>query len=318
MENHTITYDEGSHKSQMAFLAFNTGVMLTLYSENGPCTESLVRAERMCREYERLFSRKIAESDIHRLNHAKGRRTYVDPRTADLIEKALGYCAESQGAFDITIAPIVELWNMKNGIIPTPDDLAKALPHVDWKQVQTGCDPHGEWAQLRDPDAAIDLGGIAKGWIADELGAFFEKDGDIEGYLIDLGGNILVGGRKPDSKPWKIRIRDAFAEFNERFEGHLEARPSNHPFDRYVVLDRGSVVTSGVYERCFARDGILYHHILDPSTGYPVRTDLLSATVVCEKSIDAEGFSTTLLAQGREKAGRTADAHPEIKRIIYQ
>lgn len=318
MKNYMLSYDETTKRAQMAFLAFNTGVTLTIYSANTSCTQSLINAKEMCHVFERLFSRTISESDIYRINHAKGRKTPVDEHTADLVDKALYYCSESRGTFDVTIAPIVELWDMKNGVIPAADDLRRALSHVDWRQVQTGCDSRGRWVQLRDPDASIDLGGIAKGWIADRLGIFFEGNGCIDAYLIDLGGNILVGGKKPDSKPWKIRIRDACAEFKKKYNGPLDIDPLNLPFDDCVILERGSVVTSGVYERCFAREGTLYHHILDPQTGYPAKTDLLSATVVCEKSIDAEGFSTTLLAQGRNGASGFLDAHPEIKRVIYQ
>lgn len=155
------------------------------------------------------------------------------------------------------------------------------------------------WA---DPDAAVDAGGIAKGWIADALVAAMEAHG-LSGTIVNLGGNVAVSGTKPTGDPWRVGIRDP------RDPSQLIGA---------VPLVAGSAVTSGVYERCFtAPDGTFYHHYLDPRTGRPVETDVAGVTVICEKSIDAEGFSTTLLALGLERGLALARRHPEILQAFF-
>ena len=148
----------------------------------------------------------------------------------------------------------------------------------------------------------MDAGGIAKGWIADALVAAMEAHG-LSGIIVNLGGNVAVSGTKPTGDPWRVGIRDP------RDPSQLIGA---------VPLVAGSAVTSGVYERCFtAPDGTFYHHILDPRTGRPVETDVAGVTVICEKSIDAEGFSTTLLALGLERGLALARRHPEILQAFF-
>lgn len=280
------------------FCAFDTSVRIGAYGEHG-LTASLIQAQRACETYENLFSRTLATSDIAHVNTAKGAWTSVDPRTLQVLEAALGYCAASEGAFDITIGAASRLWDLKRAVIPDPEALAKAVRHVNWRMVEL--DASGCRVRLHDPEAMIDLGGIAKGWIADELGALLASAG-ATGYVIDLGGNILVGGQKPNGQPWKIALRDP-------------ADPTKAA--RLITLERGSAVTSGTYERACAVEGVPYHHILDPRTGMPAKVEHQSATVVCERSLDAEGFSTTLLVLGPKRARHLKAAHPEILQVYY-
>lgn len=289
------------HQSSICFTAFDTNVRLTVYGSDKVCQPLLLQAKRMCLEYERLFSATIPSSDVARVNRAKGSRTRVDERTATLVKEALRYCETSEGTFDITIGSVSRLWDLKRGIVPAPDELAKAVQHVDWQYVETSSEEGYAYVQLADPDAMIDLGGIAKGWIADELGTLFACEG-AEGYVIDLGGNILVGGSKPDESPWNIE---------------LPPHMSCHGMRRSVPITQGSVVTSGTYERACTVDGILYHHILDPHTGWPIAVPCPCVSVFCERSLDAEGFSTTLLALGPERALSFKRAHPEILQIWF-
>ncbi len=251
----------------------------------------------------------------------------IDPLTYDLLERALSYCAESEGAFDITVGPAVRLWNFHEGTVPDDGALAEAVRHVDWHALklwkaatapaaesdadaateavpgfEAAPEPKACFAQLADPDAAVDAGGIAKGWIADALVAAMEAHG-LSGTIVNLGGNVAVSGTKPTGDPWRVGIRDP------RDPSQLIGA---------VPLVVGSAVTSGVYERCFtAPDGTFYHHILDPRTGRPVETDVAGVTVICEKSIDAEGFSTTLLALGLERGLALARRHPEILQAFF-
>ena len=131
----------------------------------------------------------------------------------------------------------------------------------------------------------MDVGGIAKGWIADRLSALLAERG-LDSFVVNLGGNVMARGQKPDGSPWRVGLQDP------RDKGSIVGA---------VTVRDASAVTSGVYERCFERDGAFYHHILDPKTGFPVETDAAGATVVARRSIDAEGYSTTLLALGIER-----------------
>lgn len=304
----------GDSQASMAgirFLGFNTVVELMLYgsdehgvsAQESECArEALNKAKSSCREYERLFSRTLPHSDISRLNNALGQAVNVDSRTYELLSLAKHYCAVSQGTFDITIGAVGKLWSFNNQVVPTKDEIAEALQHVDWQNLKFADEGEsGYFAQLIDPQASIDVGGIAKGWIADRLIEELALSG-FGGVVVNLGGNVALSGRKPDGKPWSVGMRDP--------------ENSNLVVSK-LSLQSGSVVTSGVGERSFTKEGCTYHHILDPATGYPVDTDVLSVTVICEKSIDAEGFSTTLLALGLERGCDFAANHPEILQAFF-
>ena len=287
------------------FAAFDTVVELTAYGPVRAMEDALARARQDCRTYEQLLSHTRSDSDLGRLNAAGGRAVAIDPRTADVLRCALGYCGASEGAFDVTVGPLVALWDLKAQTVPKRDALAEACSHVGWKGLHLWAQCGGHWfAQLSDPSATVVLGGIAKGWIADALGAALQRAG-AAGACVNLGGNVLVQGAKPDGRPWRVGIR--------------APRPSTEQpgYLRALELKGGSLVTSGVYERCFERDGTLYHHILDPRTGMPVDTPWAGVSVLAKRSLDAEGFSTTLLALGLERSRTLAAQHPEIEQAYF-
>ena len=248
-------------RTRIAFDAFDTRVGICAYGDAKACARALERAFSDCRCYERLFSRTIANSDISRVNAAKGAWIDVDARTGKLVEKALAYCAASRGTFDITIGAASRLWNLKRGIIPQDEALAEAVRHVDWHGVRVEREGSRARMRLDDPAAMIDLGGIAKGWIADALDAALAQPG-IPGYVIDLGGNILVRGEKPDCSPWTVGLPDPACGPG--------ARERMKPVGT-IRIAGGSVVTSGVYERARVCDGVLYHHVLDHRGGASCR-----------------------------------------------
>ena len=255
----------------------------------------------MCERYENLFSRTIPTSDVARINGAQGEAVVVATETAQLVVRALTYCEKSGGVFDVTAGCLTRLWDFHRGIVPEKQTLQQAVQHVDWHTVSVFQENDTWYVQLTDPDAALDVGGIAKGWIADELGKYLQHEG-FENFLINLGGNVLAHGHNAKGKPWTIGITNPFPDQSENV----------------VVRCTGeSVVTSGTYERCFQKNGVLMHHILDPQTGFPVVTDAVGATIVCEKSIDAEGFSTTALALGVEGGLAFCKAQPEIISAIF-
>ena len=168
-----------------------------------PIASVLEECEKLCQKYENLFSRTIDTSDVSRINQANGQPVTVDQETADLIKTALHYGDLSDGKFDITIAPLSELWNFghNDGQIPDPAAIEEARSHVNYKNVKVD----GTTVQLLDPKAAIDLGAIAKGYIADQLKEYLESAG-IKHGLISLGGNTVAIGEKPDGSPFKIGV----------------------------------------------------------------------------------------------------------------
>ncbi len=297
-----------------AFFAFNTVISLQAFGSADALEAAFADARKACRTFERLFSRTLPHSDIARLNRAGGEPVPISHDTAELIRAALRYCEDSEGRFDVTMGAVVRLWDFNRGTIPDQDLIDEALKHVDWRTVRVWEKrpegPDGEtgseraarsWAQLADPKAAVDLGGIAKGWIADRLTETISRHG-VGSFIVNLGGNVVVHGRKPDGSPWRIGLQDP--------------REENGIVGAVDAVD-ASAVTSGVYERCFEHDGAPYHHILDPDTGRPADTDAAGVTVVARRSIDAEGYSTTLLALGIERGSAFARSRPAIERAYF-
>jgi thiamine biosynthesis lipoprotein len=197
---------------------------------------------------------------------------------------------------------ISSLWDFKHRIVPCQTEIDEALAHVNWQSLSLGADETGFWARLADPKAVLDLGGIAKGFIADELHQQLTSFG-FDNAIINLGGNIVAFGSKPNGRAWSIGIRNP--------ENPL-AVIHNLP------LIQGSVVTSGPYERFFELEGKRYHHILDSKTGHPVQTDLASVTVISERSIDGDGYSTTLFALGSREALVFAEGVSGIEALLVR
>lgn len=265
---------------QSTFFCFDT-----VCAVGGSMTqEQLDATVARCQSFEQTLSRTIATSDVGRINAAGGAPVEVAPETAELIESALDYCSASDGLFDITIGAVSELWDFHEGVVPSEAQIEAALPHVGYELVRVD----GTTVTLADPDARLDLGGIAKGYVSDVLLDELAVAGVTSAY-VNLGGNVKVLGAKPDGSPWKIGVRDPNAPEDERSIAR-------------VALTDGSVVTSGLYERQFEQGGRRYWHILDPRTGYPVKSDLVSATIVSERSIDGDGYTKPLFMWGSGRA----------------
>ncbi len=283
------------------FFAFNTSISLKALAKSSLCAALFEKLRAECKRYENLFSRHIPTSDIARLNLAQGKEREIEKDTAELLQKAGFYCAESKGVFDISIGPALRLWDFTQRNIPAEEELAQVVPHINWKMLELRNDENAStqslrfYARLTDPLGVLDVGGIAKGYIADKLAEYLDEHG-VENYLINLGGNVLVRGLRPDGTPWKVGIQD----------------PVQQKVLRAIDVKDASAVTSGTYERGFKKDGVLYHHILNPKTGWPVTTDVAGVTVVAKRSLDAEGYSTTLLALGIEEGSSFVRAHDTI------
>ena len=284
------------------FFAFDTAVTL-----KAACAQAtLDAAVERCRYFESIFSRTIPTSDIGRLNDAHGAPVEVAPETADIITHSFAFSRASDGLFDISIGAVSTLWDFHEGVRPSDADIAAAIPHIDWTKIHVeGAGSTGSGAPtvtLADPDMKLDLGGIAKGYIADDLARLF-SDAGCESALINLGGNVLALGVKPDGSAWKVGIRDP----NGSAQSIIGSVTAN---------GRTGVVTSGLYERSFVEDGVTYHHILDPRTGFPVETDLSAATVICESSTDGDAFATVLFLLGHDRALAFLDAREDLCGLV--
>ena len=202
-----------------------------------------------------------------------------------IIAKGLEYSKASEGRFDITVEPLTSLWDFKaeNPAVPEKVAVEAALQQVGYEKLSLS----EKVLRISEPGVGLDLGGIAKGFIADDLKAYLMEQG-VTGATINLGGNLLCIGGKNEKEAFHIGIQQPFADRNETIAA--------------VKVKDFSVVSSGIYERYFkTEDGILYHHILDPRTGYSYENDLLGVTILSEKSVDGDALSTTCFAMGKEK-----------------
>lgn len=261
-------------------LFLDTAVTITLYHTRDSalldaCFEQIDKLEQQ-------LSRTVEGSDIWNINHAGGQPVTVSEETAALIRTSLDFAEKTNGALDITIAPASSLWDFHTETPALPDAAAleEAVSHVGWETVE--CE--GNTVRLTDPQAALDLGAVAKGYIADRLADSLREAG-VASALIDLGGNIYALGDR-DGRPWRIGVRDP---------------DGGEALAATAQVQDGSVVTSGIYERGFDLDGRRYHHILDPQTGWPVDNGLASVTIVCESSFMADALSTSCFVLGEEK-----------------
>ena len=283
------------------FRAFDTYNTIHLEGlENGAAAALLDGCQRLAARYERLFSHTLPESSLVRINRAGGAGVAVESELAQLVGKALEYCRASAGLFDISVGPLVALWDFsahaqEPRTVPQPAALARALEHVGWSTVRVdGCT-----VELGDPAASLVLGGIAKGFIADELVAQLKRGGARHG-LVNLGGNVRVFGGKASGEPFTIGLRAP--------RPSTPGTPDDQAVFATVQLFDGAVVTSGIYERAFtASDGSFYHHILDPRTGMPAATDVASASIVSACAIDGDAWATTLILMGSSSALECAE-----------
>lgn len=259
---------------------FDTVITITVYDEAH--IPFLDECFAMAEKYENLFSKTIETSDVYKINHSNNNSTVVSKETLYLIEKSLSYAKLTNGAVDPTILPLSDLWNFgENNTVPSSSDIETALSSVGYTYVVL--DKENSSVTLNNKNMGIDLGFIAKGYIADKMKEYLLSKG-VESALINLGGNILTVGNKPDGTPYVLGIQEPFGN-------------GNSAVLNVSVTDK-SLVTSGVYERCFFEDDVLYHHILDTSTGYPVNNSLWSVTILSDSSMEGDAYSTMCLCLG--------------------
>lgn len=226
-------------------------------------------------------------SEIIELNNAAGKHAVkVSDDTLKILKRGIYYSQLSQGKFDITIGAVVKLWNIgtDKAAIPNETDLQNALKHVDYRSLQV--DESNNTAKLKNEGTKVDLGGLAKGYIADQVAIVLVNSG-VKNAIINLGGNILTMGSNPNSDYWNVYIQDPSASQGTAL-GSIKVKNNSNK----------SVVTSGTYERYFEYKGKRYHHILDSRTGYPVENGLVCVTIIADKSSNADGMSNCVFQLG--------------------
>ncbi len=252
------------------------------------------------REIEDKMSVNKEKSEVIDVNNASGvDYVKVSKDTFEVIEKGL-YFSGLYDKFDITIGPIVKLWNIGFDNVRVPDDkeIKAKLPLVNYKNVLLNKAENK--VMLKEKGMMLDLGGIAKGYAADEAIKILKEKG-VEHAIVNLGGNVMTLGGRPDGKQWTIGIQHPFTA-RGNYVGTVK------------VADK-TVVTSGIYERYIKQDDKIYHHIIDKATGYPVDNNLLSVTIITDKSINGDGFSK-IFALGLEKGLEYAKSLKDVNAIF--
>ena len=271
-------------RQEKNFFFMDTSITVTLYTDKKTAERVFGECRQILSEYDALWSRTVAESDIGRFNAAQN-SLKLDSRTASLIAKAMQVTQNTNGAFDITVAPLVNLWqeSEEKGTLPTNDEMQAALSLVGMQSITIS----DSTLTKSNKDVQIDLGGIGKGAAISALIAHLETC-NIRGGLVSFGSNVAVFGEKPDGKPYRIAIKNPKTE--SQYAGVLE-------------LKAGQILSvSGDYERYYTIDGEKYHHIIDPQTGYPSASGLCSVAVICSDGALADALSTALFVMGEEKA----------------
>lgn len=261
----------------------DTLVEITIYDKNSQDVMSELFDK--IQAFENKFSKYAEDSEISQINNNAGTYVNVSEDTFELIEQSLYFSEISDGLFDISIGPLVDLWgiNQENPRVPTQREIDLAKEKIGYRNISLNRE---NMSVSVAEGMSLDTGAIAKGFITDRLVSVL-RERKIESALLNLGGNLYLYGTKPDGSDWTIGIRDPFG-----LQGDYMAT---------VSLKDTSIVTSGIYERYFEADGKRYHHILNPKTGYPEDNELASVSIISPSSTMCDGLSTTCFLLGLGK-----------------
>lgn len=275
----------------------DTIVDIKIYDKKDP--EIIDEAIEYIKNFEKKFSSYDNESEIYKLNHNNSEPLKVSHDVIDCINKSLYYSELTNGTFDISIGSVSLLWDFSSHDKNIPNDylIKENLKFINYKDIII----NDETVLLKNKKMALDLGAIAKGYIADKLKEFLISKG-VKSAIINLGGNVLTIGQK-NNEDFKIGIQDPNKERNQIIAT--------------VNVNNKSVVTSGIYERYINVDGKKYHHILDPKTGYPVDNDILQTTIISDSSTDGDALSTSTFLLGKEKGMHLINSLDNIEACFY-
>ncbi|HWR12926.1 MAG TPA: FAD:protein FMN transferase [Rectinemataceae bacterium] len=289
-------------KSEISRTDFVLGTVCTIRIIEGGSTKTTDEIFNRLKQIEDRMSANKDGTEIAAINAAAGvKAVRVSKDTFFVISKAIEYAKLSQGTFDISVGPLTKLWSIgtDHAAVPPESKIASALKLIDYRKIEL--DAKKLEVRLATAGMRLDLGAIAKGYSADEVARILEKH-KVKAAVVDLGGNVLVFGKKKDGTPWHVGVQDPRSDRGE-----------------YLGLVTGkamTVVTSGIYERFFIENGKHYHHILDPKTGYPVDNGLVSVSIITDKSIDADALSTSTFALGLEKGMELVKSLPGVYAIF--
>ena len=285
------------NRHEATTFAMDTVMTFVVIHEDGD--EIIIDAEQEIRRLENLFSVTVENSEISRLNAAAGKESVeISNDTQILLEAGKNLGSMTGNKFDIAISPIVKAWGFTESEhhVPTQAELDALLPLTDAEDVVLeNCT-----ANLKKEGMAVDLGGIAKGYASDKVASLLKGKG-VESAIISLGGNVYGIGTKPDGEKWGVALANP-----------LDA----NDYCGLISVENQAVVTSGGYQRYFEADGKKYHHIIDPATGYPAESGLLSVTIISESGTEADVLSTALYVMGLEKALEYWQEHGNFEAIF--
>lgn len=288
----------GQAKETRTGFYLNTVISVTIYGN--PSDELFDGCMELAEYYDNMLSRTTPGSDIWNINHSNGSPVTVHEETCSLLNTALSYAEMSDGLVDPTIGTLSILWNFgdeNQGIVPSESEIADALSHVNYKNVVIS----GSQVSLKDDNACLDLGFIAKGYIADKMKEYLVSNG-VKNAIINLGGNVSAIGSRLDGTPYKVGVQKPFAKTGTSA--------------LILEIKDKSVVSSGNYERYFEKDGIIYHHILSTENGYPSDSGLSGVTVISEKSVDGDALSTFCFLLGYEKGAALINSLDNVDAVF--
>lgn len=284
-------------------IVMDTAVTLNAYGENSK--EAVEESFKKLDEINEMASANISTSDVFKINESSGKGyVKVHPEILKMIKTSIEYSKLSDGAFDITLGPIINLWGIgtENERLPSDEEIKGKLPLVGYDKISVN--KNDSSIMLQKEGMAIDLGGVAKGFAADEVLKIYKKY-KIENGLINLGSSsIYAVGKNKEKNDWAVGIKHPRNEDPNEYMG-------------IIKLSNESLSTSGDYERCFIKDNKRYHHIIDPKTGYPADNGVMSDTIVIDGELEDNGMladilTTTVFTLGPDKGLKLINSMPKI------
>lgn len=293
---------------------FDTVITVKLTAENADVL--LSGCMDLCQKLEDTFSAQKEGAELYKVNHREENTLEVSDDLASCIGQALAFSRMSGGAFDLTILPLRLLWDFEGkqgksageyygedgkdrSLVPTEEEIKEALSKVDYTRVHLD----GNTVTFDTDDTMIDLGGIAKGWISYALKMYLKENG-CSSACINLGGNVTTVGLKENGKNWNIGVQIPFSNRGEILTA-IQAEPDS------------CIISSGTYERYFEEDGVLYHHILDPRTGYPAEVGLTQVTMTGMDDAACDALATAALVLGREDFERMMEENDRPEEVLF-
>lgn len=284
-----------TERADLSFFAMDTYISMTAYGQGGQA--ALQKAETFISKAERRLSTTDPESEIYQINHRKNASCPISPDTEKLLQFSLFMADKTGGALNPAMYPITLAWGFTtdHNQIPTENTIRQLLPLTDYKNISIN-----DHKIMLAPGMEIDLGATAKGYTGQEAVDLLKKEG-IHSAILNLGGNVQTIGSKPDGSPWRVGLQS----------------PWGHEYLGILTVKDLAIVTSGSYQRFFkGEDGRIYHHIMDPATGHPAESGLVSATIITRDGGLADALSTALFIMGKDKAIQYWKSHPGFDMIL--